>query len=65
MLLVSASRWAIVRDAKQAAPADEPGHAPLDAEGRRIKGSRTPPKQRVQHDRAKARQARQARKRNR
>ena len=65
IILVTGIAWAIVRDARQVAPADEAGHAPLDAEGQRVKGSRTPPKQRVQHNRAKARQARQARKRNR
>ena len=65
IILVTGIAWAIVRDARQSAPTDGKAHVPLDAEGQRVKGSRTPPKQRVQHNRAKARQARQARKRNR
>ena len=54
--------WAIVRDARSAAPVDS--DHPLD-DIDRPKGSRTPPKQRVDRSRAKAKAARRARKRNR
>jgi hypothetical protein len=54
--------WAIIRDARSAAPVD--ADHPLD-EGDRPKGSRTPPKQRVKRSRAKAKAARRARKHNR
>ena len=54
--------WAIVRDAREAAPVDA-GH-PLD-DPDRPKGSRRPPQQRIRHNRARAKAARQARKRNR
>ena len=55
---------AIVRDARQAAPAGE-RPAPLRGDDPSPKGSRRPPKQRAAKSRAKAKTARQARKRNR
>jgi hypothetical protein len=61
--LVTGIAVAIVRDARQSAP--ESSYAALDAEGERVKGSRTPPTKRVKTNRAKAKTARQARKRNR
>jgi len=63
IILLGGIAWAILRDAKEAAPADS--HAPLTADGERIKGTRAPPKQRVKKGRSKAKAARQARKRNR
>jgi hypothetical protein len=54
--------WAIVRDARQAAPVDR--DHPME-EPDRPKGSRRPPARRVKQGRAKAKAARQARKRNR
>ena len=66
VLLLGGIAFAILRDARQAAPADErPGPRPLDEAGERTKGTRPPPKQRVTKNRAKAKTARQARKRNR
>jgi hypothetical protein len=61
-VLLGGIAWAIVRDARQAAPADGRG-AP--AEGEREKGSRTPQRRRTARGRAKAKQARRARKKNR
>ncbi len=55
--------WAIARDARAAAPVDK-DHAHSDSLDR-PKGTRPPPKQRVQSGRAKAKAARRARKRNR
>jgi hypothetical protein len=63
VILLGGISLAILRDAKQAAPADKRG--PLTSEGERIKGTRPPPKQRVKRGRAKAKAARHARKRNR
>jgi hypothetical protein len=62
--LVTAIALAILRDARRAAPQGE-SHSALDSEGQHVKGTRKPPKQRVKQNRAKARTARQARKRNR
>ena len=62
--LVAGIAIAILRDAKRAAPEGE-SHSALDSEGQHVKGTRKPPKQRVKQNRAKARTARQARKRNR
>ena len=63
IILIVGIAWAILRDAKESAPADS--HAPLTADGERIKGTRPPPKQRVRKGRQKAKAARQARKKNR
>ena len=54
--------WAIVRDARSAAPVDAE-HPMADSD--RPKGSRTPPARRVKQGRAKAKAARRARKKNR
>jgi hypothetical protein len=62
--LVTGIAVAIIRDARQSAP-ETTSHAALDSEGDRVKGSRTPPTKRVKTNRAKAKTARQARKRNR
>jgi hypothetical protein len=62
--LLGGIAWAIVRDARAAAPADD-RRTSLDDPADRPKGSRTPPKRRVKQNRAKAKVARQARKRNR
>ena len=62
LVLLFGIGWAIVRDARSAAPVDAK-HPVDDAE--RPKGSRKPPAQRVRHGRAKAKAARQARKKNR
>ena len=62
LVLLFGIGYAIVRDARSAAPVDR--DHPVD-ESDRPKGSRTPPKRRVQQGRAKAKAARQARKRNR
>jgi hypothetical protein len=62
-LLLGGIAFAIVRDARASAPAES--HGPVDAEGDRIKGTRPPPKQRVQKGRQKAKAARRARRRNR
>ena len=64
VLLVSLIAFFILRDARRRAPEGE-SHSALDSEGQHVKGSRTPPKQRVKQSRAKAKVARQARKRNR
>ena len=62
--LIAGIAWAILRDAKSAAPAETRG--PLGEEtGEKVRGTRTPPKRRVKQNRAKAKTARQARKRNR
>ena len=64
--LLGGISYAILRDARQAAPSgDRAGPGPLDEEGQRTKGTRPTPKQRVKKNRAKAKTARQARKRNR
>jgi hypothetical protein len=58
--LLGGIAWAIVRDARQAAPPDARDRQdPAD----RTKATRAPPQQRVARNRAKARAARQARKR--
>ena len=54
--------WAIVRDARSAAPVD--ADHPI-TEREQVKGSRKPPARRVKQGRAKAKAARQARKKNR
>ena len=55
--------WAILRDARRRAPADE---RPRTADGSTApKATKPPPKRRAQQSRTKARAARQARKRNR
>jgi hypothetical protein len=64
IVLVTGIGWAIVRDARRAAPADERRDDPLHP-GTRTKGSRTPPSARVKTQRARAKAARRARKRNR
>jgi hypothetical protein len=64
IVLVTGIAWAIVRDARRAAPAEERRDDPLHP-GTRVKGSRTPPSARVKTQRAKAKAARRARKRNR
>jgi hypothetical protein len=64
VLLVAVIAFFILRDARRRAP-ETTTHQALDSEGRPVKGSRTPPKQRVKTNRAKAKVARQARKRNR
>ena len=63
LALLGGIGWAIARDARAAAPVDK-GHAHADSMDR-PKGTRPPPKQRVRTGRAKAKAARQARKRNR
>ena len=55
--------WFILRDARRAAPIIE--HRPESEGGTASKGTRAPKKQRVSQGRAKAKQARRARKRNR
>ena len=62
LVLLLGIGWAIVRDARTAAPVDR--DHPMD-DPDRPKGSRKPPQRRVQQGRAKAKAARQARKRNR
>ena len=62
LVLLFGIGWAIVRDAKSTAPVDA-DHPMEDPE--RAKGSRKPPRQRVQQGRAKAKAARRARKKNR
>jgi hypothetical protein len=63
-LLLGGIAFAILRDARASAPADRAGGL-VDADGERIKGTRAPPKRRVQQGRKKAKAARRARKRNR
>jgi hypothetical protein len=55
--------WFIVRDARRSAPVVE--HRPESEGGTASKGTRAPKTQRVTQGRAKAKQARRARKRNR
>lgn len=62
LVLLFGIGWAIVRDARSAAPVDN--EHPLE-DPDRPKGSRTPPQKRVKQGRAKAKAARQARKKNR
>jgi hypothetical protein len=62
LVLLFGIGWAIVRDARAAAPVD--AEHPVD-ESTRSKGSRKPPARRVQQGRAKAKAARRARKKNR
>jgi hypothetical protein len=62
-VLLAGIGWAILRDARAVAPVDTKSHAHSDSSDR-PKGTRTPPKQRVQSGRAKAKAARRARKRN-
>lgn len=64
VVLLGGIAYAIIRDARNAAPADDRRRSlddPLD----KPKGSRTPPTRRVKQNRAKAKTARKARKRNR
>jgi hypothetical protein len=65
IVLVAGIAYAILRDARRRAPETTTAPRPLDSEGRPVKGSRTPPDQRTKQNRAKAKVARQARKRNR
>jgi hypothetical protein len=62
LVLLFGIGWAIVRDARSAAPVDR--DRPLEDRDR-PKGSRKPPARRVRQGRAKAKAARQARKKNR
>ena len=62
LVLLFGIGWAIVRDARSAAPVDAE-HPMADSD--RPKGSRTPPARRVKQGRAKAKAARRARKKNR
>lgn len=62
LVLLFGIGWAIVRDARSAAPVDAE-HPMEDPD--RPKGSRKPPSQRVKQGRAKAKAARRARKKNR
>ena len=64
ILLVSLIAFFIIRDARRRTPEGD-SHSALDSEGQHVKGTRKPPTQRVKQNRAKARTARQARKRNR
>ena len=64
ILLVSLIAFLIIRDARRRTPEGE-SHSALDSQGQHVKGTRKPPKQRLEQNRAKARTARQARKRNR
>ncbi|HEX8207894.1 MAG TPA: hypothetical protein VF587_17650 [Solirubrobacteraceae bacterium] len=57
--------WAIVRDARGAAPVESRRGPASDGEGPRPKGSRTPAGVRHRTNRAKAKAARQARKKSR
>jgi hypothetical protein len=63
LVLLLGIGWAIVRDARHAAPVEDRRGAP-EAAGR-ARGSRRPKARRVQSGRAKAKAARRARKRNR
>jgi hypothetical protein len=62
LVLLFGIGWAIVRDARSAAPVDN--EHPLE-DPDRPKGSRKPPSQRVKQNRSKAKAARRARKKNR
>ena len=62
-LMVLGIAWFIVRDARRSAPVVE--HRGPEEGGTVSKGTRTPKKQRVSQGRAKAKQARRARRRNR
>lgn len=62
LVLLVGIGWAIVRDARSAAPVD--ADHPVD-EADRPRGSVRPPQQRVKANRAKAKAAKRARKRNR
>ena len=62
LVLLFGIGWAIVRDARAAAPVD--AEHPMN-ERERSKGSRKPPQRRVKQGRARAKAARQARKKNR
>jgi hypothetical protein len=62
LVLLFGIGWAIVRDARSAAPVDD--EHPLE-DPDRPKGSRKPSAKRVKQGRAKAKAARQARKKNR
>jgi hypothetical protein len=57
IVLLGGIAWAILRDAKQAAPADDRRRS-LDDPVDKPKGSRTPPTRRVKQNRAKAKTAR-------
>ena len=65
IVLLGGIAAAIIRDARRSAPGPVAGGTALDGDGRPVKGSRTPPRRRVKQNRAKAKTARQARKRNR
>jgi hypothetical protein len=62
ILVLGGIAFAIVRDARRAAPTE--GRAPADI-GQGKKGSRTPPRQRAARGRSKSRAARKARRKNR
>jgi hypothetical protein len=62
-VLLAGIGWAIIRDARAAAPVDK-DHAHFDSADR-PRATKAPPQQRVKAGRAKAKAARQARKRNR
>jgi hypothetical protein len=63
-VLLAGIGWAIVRDARSAAPVDTKAHAHADSADR-PRATRPPPAQRVKSGRAKAKAARKARRRNR
>ena len=62
-IMVIGIAWFIIRDARRSAPVDV--HRGPEEGGTVSKGTRTPKKQRVSQGRAKAKQARQSRRRNR
>ena len=62
-VLVIGIAWAIVRDARRSAPAED--HVPVDEGGTTSHGTRPPKRQRVAQQRARAKRARRARKKNR
>jgi hypothetical protein len=63
VLLLGGIGYAIVRDARSAAPVEH--HLREDEGGTRSRGTRTPKDRRVERGRARAKRARQARKKNR
>jgi hypothetical protein len=62
-VLVVGIAWAIIRDARRTAPAEE--HMPIDQGGTTSHGTRPPKRQRVAQGRAKAKAARKARRKTR
>ena len=63
VLLLAGIGYAIVRDARSAAPVEH--HLREDEGGTRSRGTRTPKDRRVERGRARAKRARRARKKNR